>query len=159
MISRRRSAHHSKITMSKSKKLKQEMNDATHGADNIRNDIGALAQRYVVIKRNEECGVPLAVFSSHGNNRADTNFSFVCVCRKKILDASSDYWMARAYTSVGSMAPFYVFPCGHSFHSHCLIAHVTKCTTETQVSSGIWSLLLLYLVFNKYRCFKGLCGV
>ncbi|XP_073312131.1 vacuolar sorting protein 18 isoform X1 [Primulina huaijiensis] len=91
-------------------KLKQEMNDATHGADNIRNDIGALAQRYAVIKRNEECGV----------------------CRKKILDASGDYRMARAYTSVGSMAPFYVFPCGHSFHSHCLIAHVTKCTTETQ---------------------------
>lgn len=38
-------------------KLKEEMNDATHGADNIRNDISALAQRYAVIDRDEECGV------------------------------------------------------------------------------------------------------
>lgn len=37
--------------------LKEEMNDATHGADNIRNDINALAQRYAVIDRDEECGV------------------------------------------------------------------------------------------------------
>ncbi|KAK1305276.1 hypothetical protein QJS10_CPB11g01003 [Acorus calamus] len=36
--------------------LKQEMNDATRGADNIRNDISALAQRYAVIDREEECG-------------------------------------------------------------------------------------------------------
>ncbi|KAK9266603.1 hypothetical protein L1049_027298 [Liquidambar formosana] len=36
--------------------LKQEMNDATHGADNIRNDISALAQRYAVLDREEECG-------------------------------------------------------------------------------------------------------
>lgn len=33
------------------------MNDATRGADNIRNDINALAQRYAVIDRDEECGV------------------------------------------------------------------------------------------------------
>ncbi|KAL0356149.1 UNVERIFIED_CONTAM: Vacuolar sorting protein 18 [Sesamum radiatum] len=91
-------------------KLKQEMNDATHGADNIRNDISALAQRYAVIKRDEECGV----------------------CRRKILNIADDYRMARTYTSVGSMAPFYVFPCGHSFHANCLIAHVTRCTTEAQ---------------------------
>lgn len=51
--------------------------------------------------------------------------------------------MARVYTSVGSMAPFYVFPCGHSFHAHCLIAHVTRCTSEAQVSSGICNILLL----------------
>lgn len=37
------------------------MNDATRGADNIRNDISALAQRYAVIKRNEECGVNLDI--------------------------------------------------------------------------------------------------
>lgn len=35
------------------------MNDATHGADNIRNDISALAQRYAVIDRDEDCGVLL----------------------------------------------------------------------------------------------------
>ncbi|PIN14046.1 hypothetical protein CDL12_13329 [Handroanthus impetiginosus] len=91
-------------------KLKQEMNDATHGADNIRNDISALAQRYAVIKRDEECGV----------------------CWKKILNVADDYRIGRVYMSVGSMAPFYVFPCGHSFHAHCLIAHVTRCTSEAQ---------------------------
>ena len=37
--------------------LKEEMNDATHGADNIRKDISALAQRCTVIDRDEECGV------------------------------------------------------------------------------------------------------
>ncbi|WCJ30622.1 Vacuolar sorting protein 18 [Euphorbia peplus] len=90
--------------------LKEEMNDATHGADNIRNDISALTQRYAVIDRDEECGA----------------------CKRKILVVGGDYRMSRGYTSVGPMAPFYVFPCGHSFHSHCLIAHVTRCTSESQ---------------------------
>ncbi|GFY99077.1 zinc ion binding protein [Actinidia rufa] len=84
--------------------LKQEMNDATHGADNIRNDISALAQRYAVIDRDEDCGV----------------------CQKKILTAGWDHRMARGYTLVGAMAPFYVFPCGHAFHAQCLVAHVTS---------------------------------
>ncbi|XP_044466444.1 vacuolar sorting protein 18 [Mangifera indica] len=91
-------------------KLKQEMNDATHGADNIRNDISALTQRYAVIERGEDCGI----------------------CKRKILTVGGDYRMARGYTSVGPMAPFYVFPCGHAFHAHCLIAHVTRSTNETQ---------------------------
>ncbi|KAE8679969.1 Detected protein of confused Function [Hibiscus syriacus] len=90
--------------------LKQEMNDATHGADNIRNDISALAQRYVVVDRDEDCGV----------------------CRRKILAIGGDYRMASGYTAVGTMTPFYVFPCGHAFHAHCLIAHVTRCTNESQ---------------------------
>ncbi|KAL6975784.1 Vacuolar protein sorting-associated protein 18 like protein [Sarracenia purpurea var. burkii] len=90
--------------------LKQEMNDATHGADNIRNDISALAQRYAVIDPDEDCGV----------------------CRKKILTTGWDHRMARGYTSIGAMAPFYVFPCGHAFHSQCLIAHVTRCTHRAQ---------------------------
>ncbi|XVF44456.1 hypothetical protein PTKIN_Ptkin02bG0122300 [Pterospermum kingtungense] len=90
--------------------LKQEMNDATHGADNIRNDISALAQRYAVIDRDEECGV----------------------CRRKILAVGGDYRMAHGYTAIGPMAPFYVFPCGHAFHAHCLIAHVTRCINESQ---------------------------
>lgn len=33
------------------------MNDATHGAENIRNDITALSQRYAVVKRDETCKV------------------------------------------------------------------------------------------------------
>lgn len=88
--------------------LKEEMNDATHGADNIRNDISALAQRCAVIDRDEECGV----------------------CRRKILTAGREFGIGRGYTSVGQMASFYVFPCGHSFHAQCLIAHVTRCTVE-----------------------------
>lgn len=90
--------------------LKEEMNDATHGADNIRNDISALAQRYAVIDRDEECGA----------------------CKRKILIVGGDYRMSRGYASAGPMAPFYVFPCGHSFHAPCLIAHVTRCTNQTQ---------------------------
>ncbi|KAI8004433.1 Vacuolar sorting protein 18 [Camellia lanceoleosa] len=95
--------------------LKQEMNDATHGADNIRNDISALAQRYAVIDCDEDCGV----------------------CQRKILTAGWDHRMARGYTSVGAMAPFYVFPCGHAFHAQCLIAHVTRCTHRDQIRSQL----------------------
>lgn len=46
-------------------KLKEEMNDATHGADNIRNDISALAQRYTIIERDEECGVIFKCYFFH----------------------------------------------------------------------------------------------
>ncbi|XP_022148071.1 vacuolar protein sorting-associated protein 18 homolog [Momordica charantia] len=90
--------------------LKQEMNDATHGADNIRKDINALAQRYAVIDRDEDCGA----------------------CKRRILTVGRDYRMASSYASVAQMAPFYVFPCGHGFHAQCLIAHVTRCTDEAQ---------------------------
>ncbi|XP_010931902.1 vacuolar sorting protein 18 isoform X1 [Elaeis guineensis] len=90
--------------------LKQEMNDATHGADNIRNDISALAQRFAVIDRDAECGG----------------------CKRKILTSGGTQRLARGYTSVGPMAPFYVFPCGHAFHAQCLIAHVTQCTSQTR---------------------------
>lgn len=41
--------------------LKDEMNDATRGADNIRNDISALTQRYAEIDRDEECGVLISL--------------------------------------------------------------------------------------------------
>ncbi|KAL0697667.1 hypothetical protein Bca4012_053789 [Brassica carinata] len=90
--------------------LKEEMNDATRGADNIRNDIGALTQRYAVIDREEECGV----------------------CKRKILTMTGDFRMAQGYLSAGPLAPFYVFPCGHSFHAQCLITHVTSCAHEEQ---------------------------
>nr|VDD55944.1 unnamed protein product [Brassica oleracea] len=90
--------------------LKEEMNDATRGADNIRNDISALTQRYAVIDREEECGV----------------------CKRKILTMTGDFRMAHGYFSAGPLAPFYVFPCGHSFHAQCLITHVTSCAHEEQ---------------------------
>ncbi|KAG7654035.1 Clathrin heavy chain/VPS 7-fold repeat [Arabidopsis suecica] len=90
--------------------LKEEMNDATRGADNIRNDISALTQRYAVIDRDEECGV----------------------CKRKILMMTGDFRMAQGHSSAGPLAPFYVFPCGHSFHAQCLITHVTSCAHEEQ---------------------------
>ncbi|PKU85899.1 vacuolar sorting protein 18 isoform X1 [Dendrobium catenatum] len=90
--------------------LKQEMNDATRGADNIRSDITALAQRYAVVERDEECGV----------------------CKRKILSTGGAHQMRRGYLPVGPMTPFYVFPCGHSFHAQCLITHVTQCSSQSQ---------------------------
>lgn len=90
--------------------LKEEMNDATHGADNIRSDISALAQRYTVIERDEECGV----------------------CKRKILTAGGANAVGSGYLPVGSMVPFYVFPCGHAFHAECLIALTTQCTSPVQ---------------------------
>ncbi|KAG0503644.1 hypothetical protein HPP92_003716 [Vanilla planifolia] len=90
--------------------LKQEMEDATHGADNIRSDITALAQRYAVVDPDEECGV----------------------CKRKILSTGGAHQVGRGYIAVGQATPFYVFPCGHSFHAQCLIAHVTQCTSQIQ---------------------------
>lgn len=90
-------------------KLKEDMNDATHGADNIRSDITALAQRYTVIDRDEECGA----------------------CKRKILTTGGTNLMSRGYAPGGAMAPFYVFPCGHAFHAQCLIAHVTRCSSPS----------------------------
>ncbi|KAJ3693670.1 hypothetical protein LUZ60_009150 [Juncus effusus] len=86
--------------------LKDEMNDATRGADNIRSDISALSQRYIIIDRNEECGV----------------------CKRKILGTAG----ALQLVGRSNIAPFYVFPCSHAFHAPCLIAHVTKCAAQPQ---------------------------
>lgn len=70
-------------------------------------------------------------------------------CGRKILNVGGDFRMARGYTAVGPMAPFYVFPCGHAFHAQCLIAHVTRCTTPTQVSNGVdpSSVIFFYPMF------------
>ncbi|KAI5058038.1 hypothetical protein GOP47_0026208 [Adiantum capillus-veneris] len=81
-------------------RLKQEMNDATRGADNIRQDISSLTQRYAIVDRDEKCGI----------------------CALGILRSGSI--QTRGVSSV--MAPFYVFPCEHSFHAQCLLAHVIK---------------------------------
>ncbi|KAJ3688031.1 hypothetical protein LUZ61_017195 [Rhynchospora tenuis] len=92
--------------------LKEEMNDATRGADNIRSDINALSQRYIIIDRNEECGV----------------------CKRKILGTRGAQQMGSSYMSGGNIAPLYVFPCSHAFHAPCLITHVTRCTTHAQAA-------------------------
>jgi hypothetical protein len=108
--------------------LKQEMNDATHGADNIRNDISALAQRYAIVDSNEECGV----------------------CGRKIL-ASSGHGMARGFAS--PMAPFYVFPCEHTFHAQCLIGHVTKHTDPAEAERILDLQRRLSLIVNSGTIF------
>lgn len=86
--------------------LKQEMNDATHGADNIRHDISSLTQRFAIIDRDEKCGV----------------------CGLSILALGG--LQAAGYSS--AMAPFYVFPCEHSFHAQCLIGYVIKQTDKNE---------------------------
>ncbi|WZY97616.1 LOW QUALITY PROTEIN: hypothetical protein YC2023_069945 [Brassica napus] len=125
--------------------LKEEMNDATRGADNIRNDISALTQRYAVIDREEECGVCLPKLNSLYHINMNQNFGrskimstpihfivYYQVCKRKILTMTGDFRMAQGYSSSGPLAPFYVFPCGHSFHAQCLITHVTSCAHEEQ---------------------------
>ncbi|KAF5180254.1 Vacuolar sorting protein [Thalictrum thalictroides] len=113
--------------------LKQEMNDATHGADNIRNDISSLAQRYAVIEHDEGCGV----------------------CRRKILTVGGASQMTRGYTAVGPMAPFYVFPCGHAFHAQCLIAHIMRCGDQTQAEYILDLQKQLTLLGNETRDSNG----
>ena len=127
------------------------MNDATRGADNIRNDISALTQRYAVIDREEECGVCLPKLNSLYHINMNQNFGrskimstpihfivYYQVCKRKILTMTGDFRMAQGYSSSGPLAPFYVFPCGHSFHAQCLITHVTSCAHEEQVSLKSW---------------------
>jgi hypothetical protein len=60
--------------------------------------------------------------------------------------------LGRGYTSVGQMAPFYVFPCGHAFHAQCLIAHVTRCTVETHVSIQIVSPIFMTSLRDDLSC-------
>jgi hypothetical protein len=62
--------------------------------------------------------------------------------------------MSRGYTSVGQMAPFYVFPCGHAFHVHCLIAHVTCSVNETQVSCKLMCSISHIVFLVKSCCCK-----
>jgi len=87
------------------------MNDATLGAENIRNDITALSQRYAVVKRDETCKV----------------------CGQRILaskGALGASGTARSYTSL--VAPFYVFPCEHAFHAQCLTDYVLQHTDSSE---------------------------
>jgi ribosomal protein S27E len=91
--------------------LKRDMVDATHGAENIRNDISALTQRYAVIKRDETCQI----------------------CGERILAPRGMHGAlgaARSYSSL--VAPFYVFPCEHAFHADCLTDYVIKHTDKSE---------------------------
>ncbi|BBN08408.1 vacuolar protein sorting-associated protein 18 [Marchantia polymorpha subsp. ruderalis] len=85
--------------------LKRQMNDATLGADNIRHDISCLTQRYAIVNQDEDCGVcGRLILASKGNHASGPP--------------------GRTLTTV--MAPFYVFPCEHSFHAQCLTEYVLK---------------------------------
>lgn len=91
--------------------LKRDMSDATHGAEEIRNDINALSQRYAVVKRDETCKI----------------------CGLRLLapkGAQGAAGAARSYIAI--MAPFYVFPCEHAFHSQCLTDYVLQHTDESE---------------------------
>lgn len=57
--------------------------------------------------------------------------------------------MARGYAPGGPMTPFYIFPCDHAFHAQCLIAHVTRCTSQSHVS---WICLMIYSILSTVFC-------
>lgn len=87
--------------------LKDEMQEAARGADNIRKDISSLSQRYAIVGKEETCGI----------------------CRKLLLAGRVSRGSISRFQKgamATSMAPFYVFPCGHGFHADCLTAHVLE---------------------------------
>lgn len=59
--------------------LKRDMNDATLGAENIRNDITALSQRYAVVKRDETCRVSKKNSYIHDNTRHMRHFDYTVI--------------------------------------------------------------------------------
>ncbi|KAH7283931.1 hypothetical protein KP509_34G031500 [Ceratopteris richardii] len=103
-------------------RLKQEMNDATRGADNIRRDISTLTQRYAIVDRDEKCGV----------------------CALGILRSGTS--QTRGVSSV--MAPFYVFPCEHSFHAQCLLGHIIKYKDKNETDQIMDLQRRLAVLFN-----------
>lgn len=62
------------------------MNDATRGADNIRNDINALAQRYAVIDRDEDCGVIILLSADFIIYEYMCGLSFIFSKSKNFID-------------------------------------------------------------------------
>ncbi|KAG0626001.1 hypothetical protein M758_2G095100 [Ceratodon purpureus] len=86
--------------------LKRDMSDATLASEDIRNDINALSQRHAVVKRDETCKI----------------------CGQRLLVPKVAPGAARSYTAF--MAPFYVFPCEHAFHSQCLTDYVLQHTDQ-----------------------------
>lgn len=56
------------------------MSDATHGAEDIRNDINALSQRYAVVKRDETCKVSKSCTFGFEYPEFTSNFSLNHVC-------------------------------------------------------------------------------
>eukprot|EP00850_Spirogloea_muscicola_P007111 SM000035S13091 [mRNA] locus=s35:311242:319427:- [translate_table: standard] len=85
--------------------LKGEMAAATRCADAIRADIAALARRHAVIHEDDTCSI----------------------CTKPLIGTSGlgGEWPSQ-------LAPFYAFPCGHSFHSSCLTTHVLQHSTSSE---------------------------
>lgn len=59
--------------------LKRDMNDATLGAENIRNDITALSQRYAVVKRDETCRVSNKNYSNDDNIMLMRHFNYTVI--------------------------------------------------------------------------------
>jgi hypothetical protein len=59
--------------------LKRDMNDATLGAENIRNDITALSQRYAVVKRDETCRVSKINSYNQDNTRFMRHFDYTVI--------------------------------------------------------------------------------
>ncbi|KAK3243890.1 hypothetical protein CYMTET_46480, partial [Cymbomonas tetramitiformis] len=88
--------------------LKTEMATATLSADNIRRDISALSQRYVVVDTETSC----------------------CSCQLGILQSPPSN-TASSHAATG-MSAFYLFPCTHAFHASCLLMDISRKVSASQ---------------------------
>ena len=72
------------------------------------------------------------IFCIHGSwsTQEVLNLEIWQVCGLSIL--SSQPLQARGFSPM--MAPFYVFPCEHSFHAQCLLKHIVKHKDRNEVS-------------------------
>jgi len=84
--------------------LKGEMEEATRGAELLRNDISLLGERSITVEHDAPCSRCMApIFSGAGD--------------LKQRDPSG-------------AAGVYVFPCGHSFHGECCLMELRENTTH-----------------------------
>jgi len=74
-------------------KLKEEMDEATASATQIRADIALFRMRYAFVQVQDKCEI----------------------CSSPLI-----------------IKPFYVFPCGHKFHSDCIISEILSLTTPNK---------------------------
>lgn len=87
------------------------MNDATHGADNIRNDISALAQRYAVIDRDEECGVIICLclfLLTNQNLLVAYSFCSLVICNLWIFKSLGQFQLNQLAIEPAYLGPPFV---------------------------------------------------
>ncbi|GBG90603.1 hypothetical protein CBR_g50947 [Chara braunii] len=112
--------------------LKQEMNEATRGADNIRRDIAALSKRYAFVSKDERCEVCSKPLLAPGPSRGVERAGTPTTAAGPSVQGQARSSPSREGGASSSVVPFYVFPCQHSFHSSCLTDYVLKNTDQAE---------------------------